>query len=51
MNVLFSPFPVVVSFTNIAHACLVTQLCLTLWTFWTVAQQAPLSMGFSRKEY
>ena len=24
------------------------QLCLTLWT---VAQQAPLSMGFSRQEY
>ena len=30
---------------------LVTELCLTLTTPWTVAQQAPLSMGFSRKEY
>ena len=27
------------------------QLCLTLWTPWTVAYQAPLSMGFSRQEY
>ena len=25
--------------------------CLTLWTPWTVAHQAPLSMGFSRQEY
>ena len=30
---------------------LVTQSCLTLWTPWTVACQAPLSMGFSRQEY
>ena len=29
----------------------VTQLCLTLATPWTVAHQAPLSMGFSRQEY
>ena len=30
------------------------QSCLTLWlsvTLWTVAHQAPLSMGFSRQEY
>ena len=26
------------------------QLCLTLWDLWTVAGQAPLSMGFSRQE-
>ena len=26
-------------------------LCLTLATPWTVARQAPLSMGFSRQEY
>ena len=26
-------------------------VCLTLVTPWTVARQAPLSMGFSRKEY
>ena len=27
------------------------QSCLTLWTLWTVACQAPLSMGFSRQEH
>ena len=27
------------------------QSCLTLETLWTVACQAPLSMGFSRQEY
>ena len=26
------------------------QLCLTV-SLWTIAHQAPLSMGFSRKEY
>ena len=30
---------------------LVTKLCLTLETPWTVAHQAPLSMGFPRQEY
>ena len=30
---------------------LVTELCLTLVTPWTVACQAPLSMGFPRQEY
>ena len=30
---------------------LVPQLCLTFVTPWTVARQAPLSMGFSRQEY
>ena len=30
---------------------LVAKLCLTLVTPWTVAHQAPLSMGFSRQEY
>ena len=29
----------------------VTQLCLTLCTPWSIALQAPLSMGFSRQEY
>ena len=29
----------------------VSQLCPTLVTSWTVAYQAPLSMGFSRQEY
>ena len=32
------------------HAKLL-QLCLTLDTLWTVACQAPLSMGFSRQEW
>ena len=30
---------------------LVTQSCTTLMTLWTVACQAPLSVGFSRQEY
>ena len=30
---------------------LVAKSCLTLGTPWTVACQAPLSMGFSRQEY
>ena len=29
----------------------VIKLCLTLATVWTIAHQAPLSMGFSRQEY
>ena len=29
----------------------VAKACLTLMTTWTVALQAPLSMGFSRQEY
>ena len=36
---------------NCSGGGLVTQLCLTLATPWTVACQAPLSMGFSRQEY
>ena len=27
------------------------QLCLSLCNLWTVARQAPLSVGFSRQEY
>ena len=30
---------------------LISKSCLTLMTPWTVACQAPLSMGFSRQEY
>ena len=30
---------------------LVARLCSTLVTPWTIACQAPLSMGFSRQEY
>ena len=43
---------------NMAKLCnllncggLVTKLCPTLVTTWTVACQAPLSIGFSRQEY
>ena len=38
-------------FSHICVVVLVAQLCLTPVTLWTVACQAPLSMGFSRKEY
>ena len=31
--------------------CLVAQSGLTLAIPWTIARQAPLSMGFSRQEY
>ena len=31
--------------------CLVAKSCPTLVTTWTVAHQAPLSMGFSKHEY
>ena len=32
------------------RVCLVVQSCLTLWPLWTVARQAPLSMGSPRQE-
>ena len=37
-----------------ADVCVYTQLLSHIWFFvtpWTVAQEAPLSMGFSRQEY
>ena len=37
--------------TEDGGAGLVTKSCLTLATPWTVARQAPLSMGFSRQVY
>ena len=33
------------------HGGLVTKLCPTLATLWTVAHQAPLSVGFPMQEY
>ena len=37
---------------HILNVCLcVAQSCLALGDPWTVAHQAPLSMGFSRQEY
>ena len=35
----------------VGGVALVAKLCWTLATPWTVAGQAPLSVGFSRKEY
>ena len=35
----------------VVYGCLVTKSCPTIATPWTVAFQAPLSMGFSRQEY
>ena len=34
-----------------SHNCLVAKLCPSLLTPWTVAHQAPLSMGFPKQEY
>ena len=36
---------------NMVGGGLVAKSCPTLATPWTVAHQAPLSMGFSRQEY
>ena len=36
---------------NFEGGSLVAKSCPTLATPWTVARQAPLSMGFSRPEY
>ena len=36
---------------SVCAMCSIAQLCPTLATSWTVALQAPLSMGFSRQEY
>ena len=33
------------------HLCSVAKSCLTLCNLWTVAHQAPLSMGFPKQEY
>ena len=41
----------IVMYVSIMHACSVAQSCLTLETPWTVAHEAPLSMGFFRQEY
>ena len=37
--------------SHLECACSVTQSCLTLATPYSVARQAPLSLGFSRQEY
>ena len=38
-------------FRSDVHACSVAKLCLTFTIPWTVARQAPLSMGFPRQEH
>ena len=43
--------PVYLTYMQSGGGGLVTKSCLTLATPWTVACQAPLSMGFSRQEY
>ena len=48
---LFRNLPKVLSSLMLRGRCLVTKLCPTLATPWTVACQAPLSMGFSRQAY
>ena len=40
-----------ITFHNGCGGDLVALLCLTLVTLWTVAHEAPLSMGFPRQEY
>ena len=37
-------------FCNVVHACMLRRVLLFV-ALWTVAHQAPLSMGFSRQEY
>ena len=57
-GILFSSDPVF-WISRVAHGkhtykyfcCLVIKSCLTLATLWTVARQAPPSMGFCRQEY
>ena len=41
-------------FPDLSHMSVCAQLLSSVWLFvtpWTVARQAPLSMGFSRQEY
>ena len=44
-------FTIIVMGSRIFGGGLVAKSCPTLATPWTVACQAPLSMGFSRQEY
>ena len=39
------------AFCDTYYVVLVTKSCPTFAILWTVAYQAPLSMGFPRKEY
>ena len=46
-----SCFGFILCITRMTLVCEVAQSCLTLCDPWTVAYQAPPSMGFSRQEY
>ena len=43
--------PGVLTCSNLCVCVKLLQSCLTLFDLWTIARQAPLSMGFSRQEY
>ena len=51
LSASISSFVIWEQFSAHMMCVLVVQSCLTLWLPWTVAHQAPLSMGFSRQEY
>ena len=50
-GVLSNDFGCLSHAVSVACPCSVAKSCLTLATPWTLACQAPLSMGFSREEY
>ena len=49
LSISWFPFPFFANYL-MCYAAVSLRLCLTL-TLWTIAHQAPLSMGFSRGEY
>ena len=48
---ILSPLRTKITVVVVVVVVKVTQVCPTLAAPWTVACQAPLSMGFSRQEY
>ena len=42
---------IITKLVGLICCCSVAKSCLTLLTSWTVAHQAPLSIGFLRQEY
>ena len=51
MKMQFDPGQLTIPVCVCVCVCVCSQKCLTLATLWTVAHQAPLSMGFPRQEY
>ena len=43
--------PILSTFNLVVCVCLCVFSCVRLYTLWTIACQAPLSMEFSRQEY